>query len=56
MNSIISNNTKKPNPISIITGINSLFKKKKLNNIAAFYLKKSKKLKNFQKKKKSFRE
>ena len=28
MNSIISNNTKKPNPISIITGINSIFKKK----------------------------
>ena len=55
MNSIISNNTKKPNPISIITGINSIFKKKKLNNIAASYLETSQKLQNF-KKKKIFRE
>ena len=53
MNSIISNNTKKPNPISIITGINSLFKKKKLNNVAASYLETSQKLQNFQKKKKA---
>lgn len=51
MNSIISNNTKKPNPISIINGINSIFKKKKLNNVAASYLETSQKLQNFKKKK-----